>query len=57
MTRKCPFSFEENDFIFLGKRGNKLKAEIIQKEIRKIRNTFRFMLGNLKDHIAQDLTI
>ena len=40
MTRKCPFSFEENDFIFLGKRGNKLKAEIIQKEIRKIRNTF-----------------
>ena len=34
------FYFEENDFIFLGKRGKKLKAEIIQKEIRNLRNSF-----------------
>ena len=31
---------EENNFIFLGTRGKKLKAEIIQKEIRNLRNSF-----------------
>jgi integrase/recombinase XerC len=38
MTQKCPFNFHKNEFIFIGKRGKKLKAEIIQKEIRKLRN-------------------
>ena len=38
MIHKCPFDFHENEFIFVGKRGKKLKAEIIQKEIRKLRN-------------------
>ena len=39
MIKNCPFEFSGNNYIFLGKRGKKLKAEIIQKEIRKIRNT------------------
>jgi len=38
MTQRCPFNFNKNQFIFVGKRGKKLKAEIIQKEIRKLRN-------------------
>ena len=38
MTQRCPFNFHKNEFIFIGKRGKKLKAEIIQKEIRKLRN-------------------
>ena len=33
MTQRCPFNFHKNEFIFIGKRGKKLKAEIIQKEI------------------------
>ena len=40
MIKNCPFYFEENNFIFLGTRGKKLKAEIIQKEIRNLRNSF-----------------
>ena len=40
MIRKCPFNFHENDFIFVGKRGKKLKAEIIQREMRKLRTSF-----------------
>ena len=40
MIKKCPFEFDENNFIFVGIRGKKLKAEIIQKEIRKLRNSF-----------------
>ena len=40
MIKNCPFEFNENNYIFLGKRGKKIKAEIIQKEIRKIRNSF-----------------
>ena len=40
MVRICPFDFSENNFIFLGKRGKKLKAEIIQKEMRKLRTSF-----------------
>ena len=40
MTKKCPFEFDENNFIFVGIRGKKLKAEIIQKEIRRLRNSF-----------------
>ena len=38
MILKCPFDSHKNEFIFIGKRGKKLKAEIIQKEIRKLRN-------------------
>ena len=34
----CPFEFSGNNFIFVGKRGKKLRAEIIQKLIRDIRN-------------------
>ena len=33
-----PFKCNGNDFFFLGKRGKKLKAEIIQKLIRSLRN-------------------
>ena len=40
MTKKCPFEFDEINFIFVGIRGKKLKAEIIQKEIRRLRNSF-----------------
>jgi len=40
MIKKCPFEFDENNFIFVGIRGKKLKAEIIQKEIRRLRNSF-----------------
>ena len=40
MIKNCPFGFEENSFVFVGIRGKKLKAEIIQKEIRRLRNTF-----------------
>ncbi len=37
MVEECPFDLSENNFIFQGKRGNKLKPEIIQRLIRKIR--------------------
>lgn len=40
MIKNCPFNFEENNFIFLGTRGKKLQAEIIQKEIRNLRSSF-----------------
>lgn len=40
MIKKCPFEFDENNFIFVGIRGKKLKAEIIQKEIRRLRKSF-----------------
>ena len=40
MIKKCPFEFDEKNFIFVGIRGKKLKAEIIQKEIRRLRNSF-----------------
>lgn len=38
MILKCPLDTNKYGFIFIGKRGKKLKAEIIQKEIRKLRN-------------------
>ena len=44
MTEECPFDFSENDYIFLGKRGGRLKSEIIQRLIRQIRK--RIILPN-----------
>ena len=38
MILQCPFDLTKYGFVFIGKRGKKLKAEIIQKEIRKLRN-------------------
>ncbi|MBS91720.1 MAG: recombinase XerC [Rickettsiales bacterium] len=38
----CPHSISYNDYIFLGKRGKQLKASIIQKKIRAIRNKLNF---------------
>ena len=32
-----PFTCKDNDYIFLGKRGKKLKAEIVQKFVRELR--------------------
>ena len=37
MTKECPYEFRSDDFIFLGKKGGKLKPEIIQRLVRKIR--------------------
>ncbi len=37
MTKECPFKINSDDFIFLGKKGGKLKPEIIQRLVRKIR--------------------
>ena len=38
MIKECPYEVKSDDFIFLGKKGGKLKPEIIQRLIRKIRN-------------------
>ena len=37
MIKECPYEFKRDDFIFLGKKGGKLKPEIIQRLVRKIR--------------------
>ena len=37
MVTECPFNLSDNDFIFLGKKGGRLKPEIIQRLIREIR--------------------
>ena len=37
MIKECPYEFKSDDFIFLGKKGGKLKPEIIQRLVRKIR--------------------
>ena len=37
MTKECPFRMKSEDFIFFGKKGGKLKPEIIQRLVRKIR--------------------
>ncbi len=37
MLDQCPYDFKSNDFIFIGKRGEKLKPEIIQRLLRGIR--------------------
>ncbi len=37
MIEESPFNFNSNDFIFIGKKGGKLKAEILQRLIREIR--------------------
>ena len=38
MIKECPYEFKSDDFIFLGKKGGKLKPEIIQRLVRKIRH-------------------
>ena len=38
MIKECPYELKLDDFIFLGKKGGKLKPEIIQRLIRKARN-------------------
>ena len=38
MLKESPYTFLDDDFIFLGKKGNKLKAEIIQRLVRELRN-------------------
>ena len=38
MIKECPYELKLDDFIFLGKKGGKLKPEIIQRLIRKVRN-------------------
>jgi integrase/recombinase XerC len=38
MVKECPFNVEMEDYIYLGKRGKRLKPSIIQKLIREIRN-------------------
>ena len=38
MIKECPYELKPYDFIFLGKKGGKLKPEIIQRLVRKIRN-------------------
>lgn len=40
MTDECPYSFDLDSFIFIGKKGGKLKPEIIQRKIRDIRKKF-----------------
>ena len=42
MIKECPYEFKSDDFIFLGKKGGKLKPEIIQRLVRKIR--YRWVL-------------
>ena len=42
MTENCPYSILNDDYVFLGKRGKQLKASIVQKQIREIRNKLRF---------------
>ena len=42
MIKECPYEFKSDDFIFLGKKGGKLKPEIIQRLVRKIR--YRLLL-------------
>ena len=37
MIKECPYEFKSDDFIFLGKKGGKLKPEIIQRLVRNIR--------------------
>ena len=37
MISECPFNIDNEDYIFLGKRGKQLKASIIQKLIRNLR--------------------
>ena len=37
MIQESPFNIEKDDFIFLGEKGRKLKAEIIQRVIKQMR--------------------
>ena len=34
----CPYSREENDFVFIGKQGKPLNAGVFQRQIRYLRN-------------------
>ena len=38
MIETCPYNFTFRDFVFVGKRGGKLKPEIIQRLVKEIRN-------------------
>ncbi len=38
MLKECPCDFKSNDYIFVGKKGGKLKPEIIQRLVREIRD-------------------
>ena len=38
MLEHCPYNLTYKDFVFVGKRGGKLKPEIIQRLVREIRN-------------------
>ena len=40
MINECPYSFDLDSCIFIGKKGGKLKPEIIQRKIRDIRKKF-----------------
>ena len=42
MIETCPYSILNDDHVFLGKRGKQLKASIIQKHMRNVRNRLRF---------------
>ena len=42
MIFECPHKIDENEFVFLGKRGRKIKASIMQKLIRELR--YKLML-------------
>ena len=39
MLKECPYDLQSDNFIFLGKKGGKLKPEIIQRLVRRIRNS------------------
>ena len=38
MIKECPYKLKSDNFIFLGKKGGKLKPEIIQRLVKSIRN-------------------
>ena len=38
MIEECPYEMKSGDFIFLGKKGKKLKPEIIQRLVKKVKD-------------------
>ena len=55
MIKECPYEFKSDDFIFLGKKGGKLKPEIIQRLVRKIR--YRLVLPENTTPILCDILL
>ncbi len=49
MIGECPFNLESDGYIFIGKKGRKLKPEIIQRLIREIRKKI-FLPDNTTPH-------